>query len=111
MLIEKPLEAGGIVAVKLISGEEILATVQEINTTYIKISKPLTLVLTGHGGQGMVAMAPFVLGMDEDARLTIELSKVITYSRARSDAAAQYRQLTSNIQVAQSVPSSLVGIN
>jgi hypothetical protein len=52
----------------------------------------------------MVAMAPFMLGVNEDAKLPLSKTAIITVDKARSDAAAQYRQLTSSIQVASTIP-------
>jgi len=110
MLVNKAsnFAVGEIVTLKLITGEEILAKVVESTETSITLNKPLTLVLAGgHSGQGMVAMAPFMLGITDDTNLTFDSSKILTKGKARPDAAAQYRQLTGSLQVASTLPGNL----
>lgn len=96
---------GDIVAIKLISGEEIIGKLIEDNNTYIKVQSPLLLILqmvdssqyntiTGNtepSQQAMVAFAPFMLGLRDNHVVVIEPSKFITIVKAREDAAEQFK--------------------
>ena len=42
MLLEVPYKKGDTVSIKLISGEEVVARIEEINDTSFKLHKPLT---------------------------------------------------------------------
>lgn len=92
MLIEKPLNAGDVVSVKLISGEEIIARLEEETDAYIKVSKPLTVTL---GPQGL-GMIPFVFLSAKDT-ITLKQSHVLTMSPSKKEAADQYMEGTTGI--------------
>lgn len=90
---------GDIIAIKLINGEEILAKLVSVEGSKYNLSRPVILVLTPTGGgQGQVAFAPFMLGVDLESEITIDESKMVTNPvKARSDAAKQYIQATTGI--------------
>lgn len=92
MLIEKPLSTGDVVSVKLISGEEIIARLEEETDAYIKVSKPLTVTL---GPQGL-GMIPFVFLSAKDT-ITIKHTHVLTMSPSKKEAADQYMEGTTGI--------------
>lgn len=92
MLINKGISAGEVVSIKLISGEEIIARLEEDGIDQIKISKPL-LVAAGPQGLGMM---PFVF-LAEDANMSVKHSHIIIMALAKKDAASQYLQGTTGI--------------
>lgn len=80
-------------AVKLITGEEIIALVTSVTESTITIKRPLTLVMTmpeAGGDQGQVAFAPWMLGLESNKEITLQLTRVVYYGPARSDAAQEY---------------------
>lgn len=92
MLISKGVSVGETVSVKLITGEEIIARLEEETTDYIKVSKPLTVSL---GPQGL-GMIPFVFLASGDI-FKINMNHVIILAQAKKDAADQYIQGTTGI--------------
>lgn len=84
-------------AVKLVTGEEIIAMVTSVTESTITIKRPLTLVMTmpeAGGDQGQVAFAPWMLGLDANHEITLQLTRVVYYGPARSDAAQEYHAAT-----------------
>ena len=92
MLINKGITAGEVVSIKLISGEEIIARLEEDGVDQIKITKPL-LVAAGPQGLGMM---PFVF-LAEDSTMTVKQSHIIVMAIAKKDAASQYLSGTTGI--------------
>jgi hypothetical protein len=102
MLIEKAISVQEVIAAKLITGEEVIARILEINADHFVLTLPMTLVMMqAQNGQGVIGMAPFMVGPAEGTKLKIEYSKIVAYAKARSDAAGQYIQATSKIAVPQ----------
>jgi hypothetical protein len=92
MLISKSATVGEVVSIKLISGEEIIARLEEETATHIKVSRPLMVSL---GAQGL-GMIPFVfLAQSETMKLNID--HVMVLSPSKKDAADQYIQGTTGI--------------
>ena len=84
-------------AIKLITGEEIIALVTEVTESTLTIKRPLTLVMTmpeAGGDQGQVAFAPWMLGLDPNHEITLQLTRVVYYGPARHDAALEYHSAT-----------------
>jgi len=107
MLMEQKPKIGKIVAVKLISGDEIVGKIEVLNAKEIVISKPIAIGISQQG----VGFAPFMLSASEDAPLTFKLEQVITYTLAREEIKNAYIQSTSGITPAGSgnLPEGLVG--
>ena len=107
MLIKQKPEKGTIVAVKLISGDEIVGKIERLNATELVVSRPIAIGLSPQG----VGFAPFMLSAAEDATLTFKLEQVITYVQAREEIKNAYIQSTSGITPAGagSLPEGLVG--
>jgi len=105
MLVENKMKAGDIISLKLISGEEIIAKLIEFKKESLILYNPLTMFLEmidheydnqvtkqkGKSQQAMVAFAPFMLGIDQNSKVTIDHSKYLAVSIARADAASQYK--------------------
>ena len=95
MLINKGISVGETVSIKLISGEEIIARLEEENSDYIKVSKPLTVSL---GPQGL-GMIPFVFLANTDT-IKLNMNHVMVLATAKKEAADQYLQGTTGIALA-----------
>lgn len=102
MLIQKrTLDANDIVTMKISTGEEIIAKIKEIDDTTVTVLKPFTLILTaGHGGQGSVAFAPFMLGADDQASIVLDRKNIVLMVKANSSAAGQYIKATTGLETA-----------
>lgn len=112
MLITKKYGANDIVAIKLNSGEEILTKIIEIKDDgTIIATKAFTMVLMqGPSGQGAVSFAPFMIGAEDDAKIELTKDKFIVIVKARADAAAQYIQATTGIEMPPAGVADLANI-
>lgn len=90
---------GDIIAVKLVTGEEIIAKLKLVEGTVMTLSRPVILMLTPTGGgQAQVSFGPFMLGVDIDNDFDIDVSMMLVAPmKARNDAAKQYLQSTTSI--------------
>ena len=97
-----PVAVGDVIAVKLINGEEILARLDAINGDDYVLERPVILALVPLGnGQATVNFAPFMMGLDETTKVTINFSKMLMRPvEARKDAASQYTKSTTGIVTA-----------
>jgi hypothetical protein len=95
MIIDKGLTVGEVITVKFTSGEEVLATLVEERTDYIKVSKPRALTAT-EGGIGMV---PFVFTIDPTRDIKLYRTTIIVAEPAEKEYAASYTKATSGIIV------------
>jgi len=104
MLIQQRPEQGTIVAVKLISGDEIVGKIERISATELVVSKPIAIGISAQG----VGFAPFMVSADDDISLTFNLAQVITYIEAREEIKNAYIQSTSGITPAGNLPEGLI---
>lgn len=95
MLIDKGVSAGEVVTLKLTSGEEIVARLDEETDTHYKLTKPMVIGM-GPNGPGLM---PYLFTVSQDK--TIPLLKIIVIVVVASDKqfADQYMQSTTNIQM------------
>lgn len=104
MLLEKSFGVNDIVCLKTIWGEEVIAKCVELTDTHIHVSKPATFVMMGGddprtGGRAGLGFLPFMLGLEENSKVKIEMSKVFSIGRARKDVVASYIQATTGLAV------------
>lgn len=104
MLIQQRPEQGTIVAVKLISGDEIVGKIERISATELVVSKPIAIGISAQG----VGFAPFMVSADDDISLTFNLAQVITYIEAREEIKNAYIQSTSGITPAGNLSEGLI---
>lgn len=95
MLLQKPMATGDVVSIKLISGEEIIARLEEDTADSVKISKPLAVTL---GPQGL-GMIPFMFLVNKD-EVTLKHQHILAMGPSKKDAADQYMQGTTGIALA-----------
>jgi hypothetical protein len=94
MLIQKPLDAGDIVSIKLLTGEEVLGRYVSETDTEIHVKKPCTLAM---GQQGMGIVAWMMTAQPETTKLN--KNTVIAYAPTDSEIAKAYTEATSSIKL------------
>lgn len=113
MLVSKKYKQGDIVAIKLISGEEVIASVSALTDTSITLSKIMMFAVGVNpqtGEQGLT-LQPAAFGIEMDQTIDLELSKTLWISLAANEAKKAYINLTSSIKMANSNDvASLSGI-
>ena len=95
MLIQKPLDQGDVVSIKLLTGEEILGRFESITDTEFNIRKPCTLAM---GQQGMGIVPWMITSQPEVTKLN--KATVIAYSPTDKEIARAYTESTSSIKLA-----------
>jgi hypothetical protein len=93
MLITVPYKVGDIISLKLVSGEEVVARLEDETADYLNISKPVSL---GMGPQGP-ALTPFMLTSDVQNSIKIKLQHVLAIGTTNSQVGSQYMQATTGI--------------
>jgi hypothetical protein len=95
MLIETPYKNGDTVSLKLSSGEEIVARLEEETATKFVLNKPMVLIMQQEG----LGLAPYMFSVSPDAKFNILLSTVSCVAKTVDQIADQYTATTSNIQI------------
>ena len=96
MLIETPYKSGDTVSLKLSSGEEIVARLEEETATKFVLNKPMVLIMQQQG----LGLAPYMYSVSPDAKFNILATTVSCVAKKEVDIADQYISSTSNIQMA-----------
>ena len=96
MLIETPYKIGDTVSLKLSSGEEIVARLEEETATKFVLNKPMVLIMQQQG----LGLAPYMFSVSPDTKFNILASTVSCVAKTESEIAKQYTASTSNIQLA-----------
>jgi hypothetical protein len=94
MIQNKKHEEGDIVAIKLVTAEEVIAKVVEEGADSIKVIKPMMLVHTPKG----LAMSQFMMMQDVKEAIEISTSNIIAITKANSVASSQYSQTVTSIK-------------
>ena len=94
MIQNKKHEEGDIVAIKLVTAEEVIAKVVEEGADSIKVMKPMMLVHTPKG----LAMSQFLMMQDVKDEVEISTSNIIAITKANSVASSQYSQTVTSIK-------------
>ena len=96
MIIETPYKAGDTVSLKLSSGEEIVARLEDETATQFILKKPMVLIMQQQG----MGLAPFMFSVSPDAKFTILATTVTCVAKTEGEIAKQYTSTTSGIQLA-----------
>jgi len=96
MLIDKGITAGEVITIKLTSGEELIAKLDEETATHYKLSRPLVLSM---GPQG-IGMVPYLFTASQDKVIPLNKSTVTVCVPTMKEAADQYIQSTTGIKLA-----------
>lgn len=95
MLIQKPLDQGDVVSIKLVTSEEILGRFEAITDTEIHIKKPCTLAM-GQQGMGII---PWMMTTQADIT-KLNKNTVVAYAPTDKEIAKAYVEATSSIKLA-----------
>jgi hypothetical protein len=96
MLIDKGIQEGGVITLKLTSGEEIVAKLVEDVTTHYKLSKPMVIGM-GQKGPGLM---PYLCTVSPDKDIKLQKATV-TVAEATDEAfAKQFLESTTGIALA-----------
>jgi hypothetical protein len=95
MIIETPYKNGDIVSLKLTSGEEVVARLEEQSASTIVLHKPMVLI----AGQQGLGLAPFMFSVSPDAKFKINNNSVTCTIKTEKELASQYTQQTTGIAV------------
>jgi len=95
MLIETPYKNGDTVSIKLTSGEEIVARLEQESDTEFVLHKPMALV----AGQQGLGMAPFMFSVSPDAKFHLRVQAVSCLAKTEKELASQYTQQTTGLAV------------
>jgi hypothetical protein len=94
MLIEAPYTNGDTVSIKLNSGEEVIARLEEDKGETVILRKPLMVAATQQG----LGLAPFMFTVSPDAKITMARSNILCIVKTDSEMSKQYIQNTTGIQ-------------
>ena len=96
MLIEAPYKVGDTVSLKLSSGEEIVARLDDESNEKFVLKKPMVLIAQQQG----LGLAPFMFSVSPDAKFALQATSVSCIAKTESEIAKQYTSQTSGIQLA-----------
>lgn len=88
------IKQGDIITIKLMSGEEVVAKLEEDQSEVIKVAKPRAVVNIPQKGIGL---GPFVFTVSQTAVIDIFKKNVVCYAETEDGMARQYRQGTSGL--------------
>ena len=94
MLIEAPYKNGDTVSLKLTSGEEVVARLEEEKADSFVLHKPLMVTATQQG----LGLAPFMFTIGPDAKVNIGTNKVVCIVKTLDEMSKQYIKSTTGIQ-------------
>lgn len=95
MLIDTPYKNGDIISLKLNSGEEVVAKLENETNNQLSLSKPLMVAATQQG----LGLAPFMFTIDQETKIKINLSAISCVAKTEKDMASQYIQSTTGLTV------------
>ena len=93
MLIETPYKNGDTVSLKLSSGEELVARLEEETKEHVSLHKPMVLVANQQG----LGLAPFMFSVSADSKFNINTSVVVCIAKTETALAKQYTTQTTGI--------------
>jgi len=95
MLIETPYKKGDVVTVRLSSGEEIVARMQDETDTVLKLSKPMAAMMAEKG----LALIPFILTVDPETDINLNKNQVMFVAKPVKEISDHYLQSTTGISL------------
>lgn len=88
------IKTGEIITIKLMSGEEVVARLEEDKEEVLKIAKPRAVVNIPQKGIGL---GPFVFTVSQTATVEIFKKNVVCYAETEDGMARQYTEGTSGL--------------
>lgn len=95
MIIDKPIDKGSVITVKLISGEELLARFDSETDQHIVVSKPSVIAATADN----IGLVPWMISA-QTRNVKLNKSAVVTYVATDEELAKNFINATSSIMVA-----------
>lgn len=95
MLIDKGVTAGEVVTLKLTSGEELVARLDEETNTHYKLTKPMVIAM-GPNGPGLM---PYLFTVSPDKTIALNKNTVTVAVSSDKQFADQYITSTTSIQM------------
>jgi len=96
MLINKGVTSGEVVTIKLTSGEELVARLDEETATHYGLSKPMVITV-GPNGLGLL---PYMFTIAKDKSINLSKSNVNVVVTTDKQFADQYLESTTSIRMA-----------
>ena len=93
MLIEAPYKDGDTVSLKLSSGEELVARLDNETSKEYTLKKPIVLIMQNEG----LGLAPYMYSVSPDAKFNVLVNSVSCIAKTQDEIAKQYISTTSNI--------------
>jgi hypothetical protein len=91
--IDKGVSKGEVITIKMTTGEELLATLEEETPTGYKITRPMVL----SAGPKGIGMMPYIFTVHPDKKIELLKHAVTTVVATEQDFANQYIQSTTGI--------------
>ncbi|MCK9529445.1 MAG: hypothetical protein M0R77_02580 [Gammaproteobacteria bacterium] len=104
MLIQKQPSAGDLIAIKLVTGEEIVGRIEDNQSSdagSLTLKSPVGWMLTQQG----VMPAPFMVTADDKPTITFSGSAIISRTTPRKEISDAYTQITTGIVPASAAPA------
>lgn len=95
MLIQKPISVNDIVTIKLLTGEEVMATLINNDGDTITVKKPSTIASNGQG----MGIVPWMMTSRTES-VEINKTAVIAMALTEEEIAKAYTETTSSIKLA-----------
>ena len=95
MLIQKLVSPGDVVTIKTVVGDELMATLDQVEPEHIKVSKPMAIVASGQG----LGLAPYAFTITQDAKIDMYKHSIVFYCKSDIEMEKQYIQTTTGISV------------
>ena len=95
MLITRGIVNGSVVSIKLFSGEEIIARLDEQTETVYKLTRPMVIAM-GPNGPGLM---PFMFTVGAEQSVPVNRSAVSVITESDKQFADQYVSSTTGIQM------------
>lgn len=95
MLIQKPISENDVITIKLLTGEEVMATFVNNEGETITVRKPSTIASNGQG----MGIIPWMMTSRAE-KVDINKSAVIAMAITEEEIAKAYTETTSNIKLA-----------
>lgn len=93
MLIQTPAKPQDIITIKLTSGEELIAKMEEDKDTEVIVSKPFALVPNQQG----LGMVPWIMSANPDTKVSINKNTVVCLLKTDDGIGKQYFQQTTGL--------------
>ena len=88
------VQSGDTITIKLMSGEEVVARLEEDQEDKLLVNKPRAIVNIPNKGIGL---GPFVFTIPQDAKIEIYKKNVVCYAETEDGMARQYTQGTTGL--------------